>query len=262
VAAPVLSAALLAAGEVTVPAAAAAAADATGALLLLLLPLSPAAVLAPVLLPVTGFLLPVLGSLLTRVAAVALNSVDLGAGSLNAPGLTAVRCCCFISLQALNLARMSPVPAGCCAETVPVRSALNIPGLSPAAADLLLIATDMLRPRGVCMTCCLECGATLTALGACMLLLAVLGPIMGAAAGAGVVNCCSGACRCSACRGPAAGVGSGTPPRALLPLAAVLEPTLPPDAMKGVAAWFGCCSSAQPALLSPARLARPVSGPL
>lgn len=155
VAAPVLSAALLAAGEVTVPAAAATAANAAGALLLLLLPLSPAAALAPVLLPVIGFLLPVLGSLLTRVAAVALNSVDLGAGSLNAPGLTAVRCCCFISLQALSLARMSPVPACCCAETVPVRSALNTPGLSPAAADLLLMAADMLRPRGVCMTCCL-----------------------------------------------------------------------------------------------------------
>lgn len=264
---PVLSAALLAVGEVAAlqaEAAAAGAATAPEAALLLLL--SPASDLPAALLTAAGFLLPVLASLLTRVAAVALNSVDLGAGSLNVPGLAAVRaacCCCFISLQALSLARMSPVAACACAETAPVRSALNTPGLSAAAAADLLTVVDMLRPLGVCMTCLLW-GAALAALPACSRpLLTVPEPAKGVAAGgAGVMNCCSGACRCSAWRepGPGAGVGRGGPPtpRARLPLAAVLGPALP---VKGVAAWCECCNS-QPALPKPARLARPVNGPL
>jgi hypothetical protein len=150
------SALLLAAGDVTALAAVLldAAAGAAGATAPdALLRLSTVGGLLDALL-VAAFLV-VAGSLLMRVAAVALN-IDLGAGSLNTPALAAVRvaCCCFCSLHALSLAFMSASAARACAVTVPVRSALWAPGLA-AVAGALLMAADIVRPLGVCNICLL-----------------------------------------------------------------------------------------------------------
>lgn len=144
----VLSVLLLSAGDATMlPAALLHAAGRAIPDALLLLS-APSGLPAALLFEVAFF--PVAGSLLTRVAAVALNRVGFGAGSLNTPGLAAVRVAvCFCSLQALSLARMSPSAARDCAGTVPVRSALCTPGLT-AVAGALLTAADMVSPLGVC----------------------------------------------------------------------------------------------------------------
>lgn len=244
-----LSATLLAAGELTVLAATLRATPP-----LLLAPLSPAdgcALPVPLLPPAPFLLVP--GSLvLARVAAVALNRVLFGAGSLKVPGFAAVRVDCFISRQALSLARMSPPSAGSCVATDPVRSALCTPGRSAVLLGLLM-AADMLRLRGVCMPpYCLLCRAALPD---------VLGVAAGGA-GAGVANCCM-ACLCAA---EDTGVGRGAPLRVFTPRAVPLAPPSGPVlaeacSMRGVPAWCGCCVSTQPTLPYPARLALPVRGP-
>jgi hypothetical protein len=67
--------------------------------------------------------------LLVRVAAVALNIVGLGAGSLKLPGLAAVRvaACCLRHASSCARRSLSALACDCCAATTAARSALCTP---------------------------------------------------------------------------------------------------------------------------------------
>jgi len=153
--------------------------------------LSPAAALVGTLVVPADTFLPAGASLFARVAAVALNSVGLGAGSLNTAGFVTVRadcCCCLLSLHLLSFARISASAALGCVVTAAVRSALNAPGRSAVRLGLL-IAADMLKVWGVCIDCCLLCSGAAVPGMACVLLAAVLKPAVLAAGGPGVTKC-------------------------------------------------------------------------